>query len=282
MLSHEDLQVEIELPRDMVLGDFVFATIRVRNTSKNDLKISSRINYYEGDLQLHVTYPNGERKEIRGTVVMESFPRDVVLRPGESVEGQVNLFYTNVGFTFDQPGTYSLQAKYYPAGATNAIVSTPVKLNILPATTDEERALAALTMNDRVGRSFAQGDAGADVETIDELKKIADQFPESNVGIVAQMVLGNTFAREFKESRTGKVVRKADQEAASQLFGKAFGAKDIVSVARLARAATLPRGTSREPLIDALEVDIDRGDSARGKDEEVGRARKILRDEAAA
>lgn len=276
MSQNDALMVQLQVPREVMRGDFIFATVRIQNTSNVRLSVSSRLNLFESDLRIFITGPNGKMKAVQGIAMIDSFPRQAGLGPDEYIEGQIGLFYTNVGLTFDQIGTYRLQAEYDPGGTAGLIRSAQVELTVHPATTQEERELADLTMNEHVGRSLALGDAGADLEAIQKLEEIADRFPERDAGVVARMVLGNTLARETKDLRTGRVMREADQATATQMFDEAFQAKALTIVARLACAVTPPAAVSKGPLLEGLRTHLERVAREHGEDEELARAQELL------
>jgi hypothetical protein len=230
------LTIDLDIPQDVVRGEIVTAIVRVRNISDRALPVSSRLNIFESDLRIMTTFPNKRRVGIQGIILHDSPPRIKELKPRQEIESCVNIFYTNVGLTFNELGSYVLQAEYFPSVKMATVLSNQKLVYTRPAVDGEQRDLERLAMSERVGRSIAIGDAGNDEEVIGSLEQIANRFSNRKSGVLAALVLGNTFSRELRDLRTGDLVRKKDQPKSDKILDSIFKANDPIFVALMIRA----------------------------------------------
>jgi len=154
------LRVELRLPQQAHRGEFVSATVTVTNTGEEPQRVTAALNLSEGDLWLSMLSPTGDGTEVRDVVLACGERRLVELGPRESVSGQLELFYTSSGLTFDQSGTYTLHAELDVGEVPGNIVrSAPARIVIRPAASDQERELERLTADPGVGLALALGDS---------------------------------------------------------------------------------------------------------------------------
>jgi len=270
------IRLEFRLPEQAHRGEFVSATVTVTNTGEEPQRVTAALNLSEGDLWLSMFSPTGERVEVRDVVLACGVRRFVDLQPRESVSGQVELFYTSTGLTFDQPGTYTLQAELDVGEVPgNTVRSDPAQIVVRPAASDAERELERLTADPGVGLAIALGDFGTDRSVQDRLTAAMDRFPETDTGAASAMVIANSAARELRDVRGGDVDRAADEGLADRALDAAVQGRDAATVARLAAAVVSPV-EPQAPLLARVRDRI----SAEGEydEEDVSRASKILDD----
>lgn len=226
----EQISVELgNVPDTLDRGEFVIPTLRIRNDGGNPITVSSRLNLFEGDVLVWCTEPSGERIQLRGVLMIDSFPRETEIAPGQQLESGLFLSYTSAGFTFDTPGSYQLHVEYDPSSGQGMIASTPVQIQIVEPTTDKIRKLAELTMDDEVGRAIALSSLDTISSTAgDQLEALVTQAPETTEGMVAQLVL-STIANEVD----------ADDTSLQRIFTD----QDPVTIAHWITAIAAPAAT---------------------------------------
>ncbi len=273
------LRLDLELPDQAHRGEFVAGTATVTNTGDTPRAVTAALNLSEGDLWLSADTPAGDRVELRDVVIACGVRRFVELQPGESISGQLQLFYTAGGFTFDQPGTYTVQAELDVGDVPeNILRSEPAHIVIRPAATDEEQELESLTLDTGVGLALAIGDSGAEPAAQEKLEEVLDRFPETETGAASAMVVVNSVSRDLRNVRSGEVLRPADDALVARALEIATRG-DAVDVARRAAAVVSP--IEREsPLLDRVERLLEEDETPYSKKDRT-EARKILEDHAA-
>jgi hypothetical protein len=270
------LQLDLAIPEQIQRGEFVTAQVTVTNTGDQPRSVSAALNLAEGDLWISLVTPAGERVDVRDVVLACGPSRRVDLDPGERLTGQIELLYTSVGLTFDQPGSYSLHAEY-DAGETpgELVRSATAEVVVRPATSEPGLELERLTTDADVGLAFALGDDGAAPEAREKLTAVMDTFPETDTGAACAMVIANSAARPLHDLRDGKVARKRDNALADRALEVAASGRDASELARLAAAVVSPV----EPEGPVVQQVRERISAKSGyKKNDVAEATKILED----
>ncbi|MGH2723667.1 MAG: hypothetical protein ACRDI0_05275 [Actinomycetota bacterium] len=245
------LRVELRIPERVVRGEIPVADVVVTNESDAPRSVTAALNLAEGDLRVDVEQPSGDMAELRDVVLVCGPRRLVELQPGESVSGTVQLFYTNQGFAFDQPGLYTVSAVLDVGdGSGRSIRSAPQQVELDLPVDDEERALADLTLDPEVGLSVAFGDVGPREEAQERLTEAMDRFATTDTGGVAAMVLANSLSRPDVDLANGETVRQPDRRKARDALDKAVEDRSAIDVVRLAVAAASP-AEPQAPVLDA-------------------------------
>ena len=273
------LRLELRLPEQVHRGEFVSATVTVINTGEEPQRVTAALNLSEGDLWLSMVSPTGERTEVRDVVLACGDRRVVELGPGESISGELELFHTSSGLTFDQSGTYTLQAEADVGEVPGDILlSEPARVVVRPAVSDQERELERLTVDPGVGLALGLGDFGAERGAQERLTAVMDGFPDTDTAAACAMVIANSAARDVRDVRGGDVDRPADDELAGRAFDVAVGGRDAATVARLAAAVVSPVEPT-PPLLERVRERL----SAEGEygEEDASQASKILDDHSA-
>jgi hypothetical protein len=240
----EGLDLRVEMPRDAHRGEFVVATVTLKNTGDVARTVTSRLNLAEGDLWFSVVEPSGRTREVRDVVLACGERRYVELEPGAEISGQVQLLYTAGGFTFDQAGTYTVVAELDPGDEPGTLVqSAPAQLVMRPPATEEERRLERLATQDSVGLAFALGDPSADLDAEAPLTTLVEEFADTDTGVAAALALVN--ARE----RMGEESAAPADEVTQRVLAEAMERTDAATVAKLAAAVASPI----EPEVPAID-----------------------------
>lgn len=274
----EWLRLEVELPKEAHRGEFIMARATVTNVGDSPHQVTAALNLAEGDLRMTVTDPSGQANDVRDVVLVCSDRRLVELQPGKSITGNVQLFYTSRGFTFDQPGRYVVRAELDVGDVEGSVVrSDPVDVLIRPATSEEERDLQGLTMDEDVGLSLAFGDFGAETATQEKLTNVMDRFSDTDTGAACAMVLANSLARDFRDVRTDQVIRAADEAEKDRALDIALEGRDAFTIADMASAVVSPRETTA-PLLDQVQTRLKKARKGTYKKEDLEQADKIFSD----
>jgi hypothetical protein len=253
----DGLALDLAVPELVQRGEVVIADVAVTNTGETARWVTERLNLAEDDLRIHVSCPNGAATTVRDVVLACSLPRLVQLEPSESIAASFQLFFTNQGFTFDQPGLYELTAELEVGdGSGQVLRSRPVRIEVQLPVDADERQLADLTMDDAVGRSVAFGDYGPDEDAAQRLEAVFDQFADSETGAVMGMVLANSYGRDTLDLTNGDVVASARRGDAGQILDRLRAGRSEEEVQRLAMAAVSPV-EQRAPLLEAVGLDDD-------------------------
>lgn len=248
------LELILDVPENVFRGQFVSARFTLRNTGNVARRTTAALNLAQGDLRLLLKPPaQDELDDVRDMLLACGDRPFAELNPGESLTGNAQIFFTNLGLTFRHTGRYFLSAELDIGDGSGEVVRSaafPVVVRA-PATAEEED-IAALSMTTGVGKAFAFGDFGEDQDTLKRLKEIAKY--QSETGLAAAMVLANAARRGLRDLRTGKVVRRADLKEADTRMAAAADALAgrPVDLVLLASAVASPAEASA-PVIEMTD-----------------------------
>jgi hypothetical protein len=272
-----DLKLDVEVPNEIVRGEFVTAKVTLTNTGDSLHRVTTALNLSEGDLRITLKDPSDNVYDVRDIVVICAVRRMTDLPPSEAIEADLQLFYTNKGLTFDHLGHYVLQATLHTADDEGTVVtSLPVDLIVRPSVTEQEREIEQLSTQPEVGRSFALGDFGVSTDARNKLEKMQTKYGRTPTGTAASLVLANSLARDFRNLKTGAIIRKADETKANKSLEIATQNKDAFTVARMATTIVVPR--EKTPLLDKVKTRIKKAARGRYKKEDAERADRLLSD----
>jgi hypothetical protein len=276
--DHDGIQLDIDVPVSAVRGEFITARVTVTNPSASSVPMSSSLNLAEGDLEIGVTTPAGQDLVLRDVVQVCGEPEEVELAAGESLTRTVQLFYGNNGHVFDDAGRYELRARFVPdAGADTTVDSGVVSTTLREPATDDERAIANLSMDADVGLSFALGDFATYDEAGEKLKTLSEGYAATDTGTAAALVLANAYGRTFRDVRKGTVVRKSSAADVSLALDRAMEDIDLVHLAQI--ATTIPSAGDKEaPVIPELVDRMSAGGAASASSSDSAAAIRILED----
>ncbi|GAA3619232.1 hypothetical protein GCM10022419_126030 [Nonomuraea rosea] len=125
------------------------------------------------------------------------------------------------GFTFDQPGTYTLQARYHaPDGST--VTSPDHVVQISPPADENDKAAGDLLMGDQQGMLLAL--LGSDAPQLSDgnaaLDRLIADHPDHPLAVYALMAKGTNAGRHFLTlTENGVEVRTADTDTSIEQLG---------------------------------------------------------------
>jgi hypothetical protein len=269
------LRLNLEVPGEAHRGEFISAVVTVTNTGDENQTVPSGLNLAEDDMRLILTAPDGMTREPRDVVLLCGPRHTRELSPGQSFSRPIQLFYTNRGLTFNQPGLYKLKAQL-DLGKNGSVMSESVKIVIRPAVTDTERDLEFLTTDEGVASSLAIGDFGANGAVKEKLEQIVDRFADIDSGAACAIVLANSLLRDFRDVRADRVIRPADAAAAGRFLDIVFKGRDASDAAQLTSVVVSPREAT--PLMDEAKKRIKKARKGTYSQEDKDRAIGILED----
>ncbi len=274
----DGLHLHLELPTEIVRGEVVFAAATVVNEDSVPRHISAGLNLAEGDLTLNAILPNGQVAGVKDVVLLCGDRRVVELNPGDSHTGTFQILYTNQGFTFDQPGRYTLWAELATGEADGSVVrSDPVDVYVRASISEAERDIASLVLDPEVGLSFAFGDFGDSTEAQNKLTTVMERYGDTETGAAAAMVLANALARDFRDPRSGRTLRQADRANADRALDTAMQGLDATSLAKYASAVVSPREQTA-PILDMVQGQLSKPLKGRFGKDDLDQAKKIISD----
>jgi hypothetical protein len=266
------LQLDLRLPAEIFVGEYVTAEVVLTNVGDEPREVTTRLNLAEGDLRLLHAAPGAVINQVRDIVVACGPRPTTVLPPGESLTGRMQIFFTNEGITFDQPGAHTLRADLDLDGITS-VRSQRVTVHVRTAATEAERDIAATTLDRGVGMAMALGDFGRHEETRERLTRLADEHPSHDTAAAGALVLANSLARPHLDMRSG-AAREAEPEAARAYLEQASQDRPPERVLELAVTVASPTEKDAPVVQAALELVQDTAPSA----VEADRAAEVARD----
>lgn len=265
------LRLDLRLPTEIYVGEYVTAEVVLTNAGDVPREVTTRLNLAEGDLRLLHAAPGALITQVRD-VVVACGPRAItVLPPGESLTGRMQIFFTNEGITFDQPGAHTLRADLDIDGITS-VLSQRVTVHVRTAATAGERDIAAITLDRGVGMAVALGDFGQHEQTRELLTQLADEHPDHDTSAAGALVLANSLARPHLDLRSG-VAREAEPAAARAYLEQASQDRSAEQVLELAVTVASPTEKGAPVVQAALDLVQDTAPAAA-----VDRATEIAKD----
>lgn len=255
-----DFSFELTIPELIYRGQFVTGNFKVTNTGNQPRAISSALNLSQGDLRLLLKPSMDELHDVRDVILACGDRQLVTLQPGESMTGNAQIFYTNIGHTFRLTGRHFVSAEFEVGDLEGTVVrSNTVTVIVRAPDTQEEEAIARLTMDLGVGRAFAFGDFGTDNETKDKLEELAAKYGHTKTGAAASLTLANSLSRDLRDLYSKDILRQADQKAANDYFDstvKEHSAETLVQISTAVAAPTEGKSPVLEQTQDYLQKNI--------------------------
>lgn len=233
------LSVHLEISGPVIAGLTVLAHLSVTNNSKGPVTVSSRLNIMEGDVQILLVGPDGREQKVTGAGGQpDTFPREATLQPGQQIVGAVNLLYTDIGQTFTTPGSYKLQAVYFPAPDAQPVNSNIVTLEVRSPQTDVEQRIATILKDDDVKRAIVIPETD---HLPEGLKELASDFVDTPDGELASLIIDGA----------------AEGGVSADSVSRSFSSDDPVKTAMQITALTTPFSNIGSDLRDSYATHLD-------------------------
>ena len=264
----EGLVLSVVMPAQAFVGEYVTAEVVLTNVSDQPRTVTTLINLSEGDLIFLHTPPDHSLQHLVDVAIGCGPRPTTVLQPGESIRNHVQVFFTNQGLTFTEPGRHTVAAQLEVDPVTT-VRSAPVTVDVRGPGTDAEVDISAKTLTPGVGRAIALGDFAADASARAVLTDLAEQHSDTDTGAAGALVLANALARSFSDVRA-RDVRAAAPEEASHFLELAMAGRSAERVAALAVTVASPTEKNAPVVADTIAALKSRAKggarSAAGKD----------------
>lgn len=182
-MDADGLALSVELAGPAVARRSAFLALRVANRGGSALRVSARLNLFEGDVRLLRRDPSGETRRLDGWQI-DTVPAEVELPPGCSIMGAVNLLDAGDGPVLGEAGPHELAAEYFPAVARPPLESPWLRVEAAEPAADA--GLDSLLEDRWLRRALVKADAREAPEAMDRL---AAGFPERVEGELARLIV---------------------------------------------------------------------------------------------
>jgi hypothetical protein len=129
----------------------------------------------------------------------------VTLKPGEVTADVVPIFYGARGWTFPEPGAYTITAGFKPIGKKQAMnMAKPLTLTVGTDTAGSLVVKEGLT-GEEAGKFLLWQSGDHLRKGIELLENITEKYPDSIISDYAGFALGKSLNRHFKDFSTKKI-----------------------------------------------------------------------------
>jgi hypothetical protein len=220
---HDDtVDFKIEMGKKEYLpGQPSMAYLTMTNNGSKPVSIIDRLDPRYDVIKFYIKKDDKESLFVPYTFI-EFIPEEKTLNPGESIHARAKIFYGSNGYTFPEPGSYKVRASYHGIthGFGEIVDSNTTDVIIRPPKDKEEEEQVKLIKGDQQALFFLFEGGDNLTDGINQLTKLAKEYPNSTLGSYANTVLGLQWSREFKDIKN-KRVREANHEKASSFLESA-------------------------------------------------------------
>jgi hypothetical protein len=264
------LRLSLIAPRSVPYGVPVTVDLELRGTTERGTVVPTVLGPRPGSVDIAIRQPGGTSVVFAPLLLHcrgeEGRQR---LRAGdEPVRDSAFIHYGEDGFVFDQPGRYTLRARY-AAHDGSSVLSQLATVLVQAPVSEADNEVADLVFGEEQGVLMSV--LGSDHPSLrsgnEALMEIIERHPGHAVAAAARVVLGTNAAREFKAvQRDGSVsVRSPQTEDAVALLGDVFdldtvraaaSGADDAQAARQAAAVEMPKVGTHDDVPVAIDVFI--------------------------
>lgn len=189
----------------------VVIELKVKNSSKEPLKLDTQLAPEYGTVTLRIKSPDGRLRTYDPPMYYFGRGRVKELAPGGRHCQTIWPNFGKLGHYFDNPGMYEIQASY--RGAPGIEIPSPIhRIHIGNPVSHEENLAAKDYFTREVGLAMYLGGSDSPYlqKGMESLRRIANVFDESSVGAHISLILGENLLRPFRPIRAGKRVMERE------------------------------------------------------------------------
>ncbi len=215
-MPKEELNFQIQMGKEEYLpGQPSISYLKLTNISAKNLPVIDKLSPEYNTVKFFIQ--KGEEEEVRFMpfVFYEFISEKITLKPNESIYGRAKIFYGANGYTFPEPGTYKVRAEYHGLKDTlgTIIKSDTIEVKVRePRNREEEEQVQLIKGKEQALFLLFEGGDHL-TEGINQLTRLAQQYPQSILGSYASVALGLHWSKEFKDFKNNRV-RQANYEMA--------------------------------------------------------------------
>jgi hypothetical protein len=206
--------------KEYLPGQPAIAYLKLTNQGSHTVPIIKQLDPRYDVVKFYIT-KDGEDKEYLFTPYsyIEFIPDEKQLNSGESINARAKIFYGANGYTFPEPGTYKVRASYHGIthGFGEIINSNTIDVVISSPKNIEEEEQVKLIKGDQQALFFLFEGGDKLTDGINQLTKLAKQYPNSLLGSYANAVLGLQWSNDFKDFYNNRI-REPDHEKANSFL----------------------------------------------------------------
>lgn len=257
----EHLELSVEMATQVFVGEYLTAKVTLTNTGESAREVTTLLSLAHGDLMFSRTKPDGSIEHLLDVTVACGPRPMVILEPGQSVSSQVQVFFTNGGHTFEEPGRHTIAA-HLVVDPVTTVVSDPLVITVRMPGTEQEVSIAEKTLDEGVGRAMALGDFGRNDAAAARLTELAEEHADADTGAAAALVMANSLGRAFHDIANDAMRDAAPREADKFL---ALAAKGRSQARLMELAVTVANPADKEAPVVAATLDLVSGTTPSGR-----------------
>lgn len=218
------LALETDKP-GVVLGEPVYLTARLENSGPTSVKVPPELDPRFRWLSVNVAFAKGRAFPFVPITILESDRPLQDLRPEEELAATFAVFFGGHGWSFSEPGLYTLSAKYrFPVAGERTIQiveSSSITIDVIQGPTKAGSFLVDQGAASKEAGKFLLWQSGDHLRKgIAHLENLMDRYPESPLVDYIRLALARNLSRPFKDysvSRTRPATPAAALEHLKQV-----------------------------------------------------------------
>jgi len=220
-----------------VLGEPVYVKVLLTNEGRDAVGLKSPLEPEYQRLAVKINFAGVARPFVPAFISEFFHSEPLALAPGATISKEVPIFFDRSGWTFQEPGTYDVSARFLPSGpAKDVVLEANTRLQVLAPSPREASAAETMLGHDE-GLFLLFGGGDHLVKGADGLRRILREYPSSVYAAAARPALGLATLHPTIDPYTG--VRPRPRLAEAAVLLKNILAADLPISLRLRAHAEL-------------------------------------------